>query len=81
VDHIFRWSCCAQIDLLGFANQIALSKLDIRAQLGRLALERLTTLEDAIRLLEKNRSCIRNCTQVGYAVSVSTTPCFLGSTV
>ena len=50
-----RWSCSAQVDLLGFANQIALSKCDIRAQTGEQAIERLSSLEQALRMLEQEK--------------------------
>ncbi len=50
-----RWACTAQLDLLGFSNHLAVTKWDIRTQTGVQAIERLSSLEDAIRLFEKER--------------------------
>jgi len=44
------------VDLLGFANQIALSRSDIREHMGEQAVERLASLERALRLIEQERS-------------------------
>jgi hypothetical protein len=51
-----RWSCTAQLDLLGFSNHLALTNWDIRTQTGVQAIERLTSLEGAIRLFEHERT-------------------------
>ena len=51
-----RWSCTAQIDLLGFSNHLAVTNWDIRTQTGVQAIERLASLEDAIRLFEHERT-------------------------
>src|SRR5208283_447394 len=56
MDKDVRWSCSAQVDLLGFANQIALSKCDIRAQTGEQAIERLSSLEQGLRMLEQEKN-------------------------
>jgi len=36
-----RWSCSAQIDLLGFSNQLMLTNWDIRTATGGQAIDRL----------------------------------------
>ena len=51
-----RWSCSAQIDLLGFSNHLMVANWDIRTQTGGQAIERLSSLEEAIRLFEKEKT-------------------------
>lgn len=51
-----RWSCSAQIDLLGFSNHLMVANWDIRTKTGGLAIRRLESLEEALRLLEKEKS-------------------------
>jgi len=51
-----RWSCAAQLDLLGFSNHLMVANWDIRSQTGGQAIERLSSLEDAIRLFERERT-------------------------
>jgi hypothetical protein len=43
------------VDLLGFSNQLALSRCDIRAQAGEQAIERLSSLEKALQMLEEEK--------------------------
>jgi hypothetical protein len=50
-----RWSCSAQIDLLGFSNHLMTTNWDIRTPVGTQAIERLTILEDAIRIFDQER--------------------------
>lgn len=50
-----RWSCSAQLDLLGFSNHLQVANWDIRTETGRQAVARLSSLEDAIMLLEKEK--------------------------
>ena len=51
-----RWACSAQLDLLGFSNHLMIANCDIRTQIGAQAVERLSSLEEAIRLFEKEKS-------------------------
>ena len=51
-----RWSCSAQLDLLGFSNHLMVANWDIRTQTGGQAIERLTSLEEAIRLFEREKA-------------------------
>lgn len=51
-----RWSCAAQLDLLGFSNHLAVTNWDIRTQTGVQAIERLLALEDAVRLFEREKA-------------------------
>lgn len=51
-----RWSCTAQVDLLGFSNHLAMTNWDIRTQTGVQAVERLSPLEEAIRLFEQEKA-------------------------
>ena len=51
-----RWACSAQLDLLGFANHLMIANCDIRTQTGAEAIERLSSLEEAIRFFEKEKS-------------------------
>ena len=52
-----RWSCSAQLDLLGFSNQLMTTNWDIRTQIGTQAIERLSLIEKSIQIfeLEKNK--------------------------
>ncbi|MBA3017301.1 MAG: hypothetical protein KKH20_00935 [Proteobacteria bacterium] len=50
-----RWSCTAQLDLLGFSNHLAVTNWDIRTQTGVQAIERLSSLEEAIQLFEQEK--------------------------
>lgn len=51
-----RWSCSAQLDLLGFSNHLMLTNWDIRTPTGGQAIERLSSLEQAIRLFEEEKA-------------------------
>ncbi len=51
-----RWSCSAQLDLLGFSNHLMLANWDIRTQTGGQAIERLSSLEETIRLFEREKT-------------------------
>jgi hypothetical protein len=51
-----QWSCSAQIDLLGFSNHLMVANWDIRTETGNIAIERLTALEEALRLLDKEKA-------------------------
>lgn len=51
-----RWSCSAQLDLLGFSNHLKVANWDIRTQTGGQAIERLSALEEAIRLFEHEKA-------------------------
>lgn len=51
-----RWSCTAQLDLLGFSNHLMVTNCDIRTQLGVQAIERLTSIEDAIQLFKNEKA-------------------------
>lgn len=51
-----RWSCSAQLDLLGFSNHLQVANWDIRTQTGRQAIERLSSMEEAIKLLEQEQT-------------------------
>lgn len=48
-----RWSCAALLDLLGFSNHLMLTNFDIRTQTGSQAIDRLNSLENAIKFFEK----------------------------
>lgn len=50
-----RWSCSAQLDLLGFSNHLMVTNWDIRTPTGGQAIERLSSLEEAIRLFEQEK--------------------------
>lgn len=50
-----RWACSAQVDLLGFSDHLMVANWDIRNQIGRQAIERLSSLEDALQLFQKER--------------------------
>ena len=51
-----RWACSAQLDLLGFSNHLMVANCDIRTQTGAQAIERLSSLEKAIRFFEQEKS-------------------------
>ena len=51
-----RWACSAQLDLLGFSNHLMIANCDIRTQAGAQAIERLSSLEEAIRYFEQEKS-------------------------
>ena len=51
-----RWACSAQLDLLGFSNHLMVANCDIRTQTGTQAIERLSSLEEAIRFFEQEKS-------------------------
>lgn len=51
-----RWSCSAQLDLLGFSNHLQVANWDIRTQTGRQAIDRLSSVEKAIELLEQEKA-------------------------
>ena len=51
-----RWACSAQLDLLGFSNHLMIANCDIRTKTGVQAVERLSSLEEAIRFFEKEKS-------------------------
>ena len=51
-----RSSCSAQLDLLGFSNHLMVANWDIRTQTGGQAIERLSSLEEAIRLFEQEKA-------------------------
>lgn len=51
-----RWSCTAQLDLLGFSNHLAVANWDIRTMTGVQAIERLSSLEEAIKLFEQEKT-------------------------
>ena len=51
-----RWSCSAQLDLLGFSDHLIVANWDIRTQTGGQAIERLSSLEDAIRIFEREKN-------------------------
>ena len=50
-----RWACSAQVDLLGFSNHLMVANWDIRTQTGKQAIERLSSLEEALQLFERER--------------------------
>lgn len=50
-----RWACSAQVDLLGFSDHLMVANWDIRNRIGRQAIERLSSLEDALQLFQKER--------------------------
>jgi hypothetical protein len=52
-EHMF--AVAAHIDLLGFADHQAVGAADIRTQIGQAAVERLHAMENALRLLDKER--------------------------
>lgn len=47
-----RFALCAMIDLLGFSSHLETSGYDLRTTIGAQAIERLETLERALRLIE-----------------------------
>ena len=51
-----RWACSAQLDLLGFSNHLMVANCDIRTQTGAQAIERLSSLEKAIRFFEQEKT-------------------------
>lgn len=51
-----RWSCSAQLDLLGFSNHLMVANWDIRTQTGGHAIERLSSLEEAVQLFEVEKT-------------------------
>ncbi len=55
-----RWTCSAQVDLLGFADLLMAANWDTRSQIGRLAIQRISRLTDAVRLFEKERAAHPN---------------------
>lgn len=52
-EHVF--AIAAHIDLLGFADHLAVGATDVRTEIGQAAIERLAAMEGALRLLEKER--------------------------
>ena len=50
-----RWACTAHVDLLGFSDHLVVANSDIRNQTGELAIERLSSLTDALHLFLKEK--------------------------